>query len=241
MEQQLTIVERGAIAAFAQKKVTQYRADELATELKSVLKWAAADAGARIAEEESQYITVRTAELLARHYTTLSLADVRFAFELCLTGDLDQYLPKSQGQPDRSCYGQFNAAYICKVLNAYLAMRSDALRKAEKNKTAPERRPSEEEERKAREEILARLYSCFDYYAIDSTLRSSLIDERLFYDLLAEGGLVTKTDQPIARDINGSMSKAGKDAPYARERRKAIKTAFNSLIAQDKDIREIVR
>ena len=228
----MTQVERGVVTASVGRKISSYTSTELAAELQKIVKWVALDVGVRLADGELTYTVVRMCEILNRHYGWLTVREVRNAFELVLTGDLDEFLPKREGQPDRSAYGAFNMTYVCKVLNAYRAMRGAALKRYRANLPVEEKEPSAEEEQKAAQEIRKRINDCYRKFVADEPFETTLIDERLFYDLLAERGLVEKFDQPVARDINGSLTNKGKDAPYARERRAAIMKCFEELKKQ---------
>ena len=108
-------VERSLFLSTLGKPVSQYKAQELAAELDTILRYVAKDVGFRPTNDaDVQYIVIRTTEILRRYYPNFTLKDFRLAFEMSLTGELDDYLPKGRdGQPDRGHYQQFNAEYIC--------------------------------------------------------------------------------------------------------------------------------
>lgn len=128
----LAPIERAVYMASTARTIAEYSSKELAAELANALRWIAKDVGYRSEDEtERQYLVIRVAEILKRYYGQLSLKDFRMAFEMCVTGELDEYLPRGRdGQPDRGHYQQFNAEYVCKVMNAYKARRGWVLKKA---------------------------------------------------------------------------------------------------------------
>lgn len=72
-------------------------------------------------------------DILKRYYSDMTLADIKMAFELATTGELDEYLPKDkQGNPDKNHYQQFNADYFAKILKAYKQKQTDVIDKAYK-------------------------------------------------------------------------------------------------------------
>ena len=97
-------VERVVFLASTDKTIAEYDAAGLAAELATALKWICKDVGYRSPDEsDRQYLVIRTAEILKRYYSGLSLKDFRMAFEMSLTGELDDFLPRGRdGQPDRN-------------------------------------------------------------------------------------------------------------------------------------------
>lgn len=76
----------------------------------------------------------------------MTLADIKLAFELATTGELDDYLPKdSQGNPDKKHYQQFNADYFAKILNAYRRKQNGVIHKAYKALPEPKKELTPEE------------------------------------------------------------------------------------------------
>ena len=125
-------VERAVFLASSAKTISEYQPAELTSELATALKWICKDVGFRANDEsERQYLVIRTVEILKRYYATITLKDFRMAFEMSITGQLDDYLPKTRdGRADRGHYQQFNAEYVCKILDAYKARRGAVLKKA---------------------------------------------------------------------------------------------------------------
>ena len=109
-------VEKAVFLASTAKTIAEYNAAELSAELAVALKWICKDVGYRSPDEsDRQYLVIRTAEILKRYYTGLTLKDFRMAFEMSITGELDDFLPRGRdGQPDRNHYQQFNAEYVAR-------------------------------------------------------------------------------------------------------------------------------
>lgn len=261
-------VEKAVFLASTAKTIAEYDAAELAAELATALKWICKDVGYRSPDEsDRQYLVIRAAEILKRYYAGMTLKDFRMAFEMSLTGELDDFLPKGRdGQADRGHYQQFNAEYVCKILNAYRYKRAAVLKKAHGAVPATPEARDLEQERIYRERTRRECIEAFDYFKERGHLPEiSPIGEMLFYNLLADAGLapeieVTLEEQRIMlkRMINdfarkgyvGDMNRlkeAGTDAPelqggaYTLARRKALKSAFEQIAAQGLDLSEIIK
>ena len=86
-------IERAVFIASTEKTIEEYSSGELLTELATALKWIAKDIGYRVTDEaDRQYMVVRTAEILKRYYRNFTLKDFRMAFEMAITGALDEFL-----------------------------------------------------------------------------------------------------------------------------------------------------
>ena len=102
----LTPVERAVFLASTAMTIAEITPSELANELRTALKWICKDVGYRIQDEaDSQYLVIRTTEILKRYYSNLTLKDFRMAFEMSITGQLDEFLPRNRdGKADRGHY-----------------------------------------------------------------------------------------------------------------------------------------
>ena len=193
----LTPVERAILLSASDKTIAEYTGSELSYELRDTLQWIAKDIGYRVSDQgDWQYLVVRTAEILKRYYPGLTLKDFRMAFEMSITGELDDFLPKGRdGQPDRNHYQQFNADYICKILNAYKQRRSGVLRKAREAVPQPEPGRDYESERKYHKMACEDLLNVAEYYRQFRKLPEiSPIAEMLYYNILAGVGIAPKIE-----------------------------------------------
>ena len=251
-------VERSVFLASTAKTVAEHTDAELVTELTKALKYIAKDVGYRETDDsERGYLVVRVCEILKRYYSGLTLRDFRMAFEMSITGELDEYLPRGRdGQADRGHYQQFNAEYVCKILNAYKYRRASVLKKANNAMPVPEKEVDPKQIASLRNLTKQDCINAFLYYKKTGHLpEMSPIAEMLYYDLLAECGLapeivVTLDEQKaiLARTINafarrgmvGDMNRlraAGTDAPelqhgaFVLSRKKALKAAFARMDA----------
>lgn len=202
-------VERALFLATTDKSIDDYSSVELAKELRGALQWIAKDVGFRTSSEsDSQYLVVRTTEILKRYYRELSLKDFRMAFEMCLTGELDMFLPRNrEGQPERSHYQNFNAEYICRILNAYRARRADVFRKVNAAMPQEPSLPEITSGTKKRLENKSRRYLLDAYaaYCQTESLNVSSIKEMLFMQILSDVGLaepIAVTDEDRKRALN---------------------------------------
>lgn len=262
-------IDRSVFLASTAKTIGEYNAVELADELGKALKFIAKDVGYRETDEsERGYLVVRVCEILKRYYSNLTLRDFRMAFEMSITGELDDYLPKGRdGQADRGHYQQFNAEYVCKILNAYKLRRASVLKRAyDAMPPEPEKQISPEESKRLRNATKSECINAFEYFKENGQLPDiSPIAEMLYYDLLAAAGLapeiVVALDEQkaiLSRTINefarrgmvGDMRRlkdAGTDAPelqfgaYKMARRKALKAAFTKMVADGINIMDYIK
>lgn len=261
-------LERSIFMASTAKTVEEYSLKEIVGELAIALKWISKDVGYRITDEsEMQYLCVRTAEILKRHYGRLTIKDFRLAFELCITGELDEFLPRgSNGQPDRGHYQQFNIEYVCKILNAYRKKRGQVLQKAHAARPEPEPERDAKLERFYREQTRRGCIAAFYFFKYHGYLPPmSPISEMLYYNVLAGGGLVddiqvTLEEQQailyrsLSEFLNAGriadaarLKKEGADAveiqarAFGLARRKALKKAFAGLVRDEIQITDYIK
>lgn len=261
-------VEKAVFLASTAKTIAEYDAAELASELATALKWICKDVGYRSPDEsDRQYLVIRTAEILKRYYAGLSLKDFRMAFEMSLTGELDDFLPRGRdGQPDRNHYQQFNAEYVCKILNAYKGRRAWVLRKANEAVPKEEPKPNPERERYYRNETRKDCIKAFEYFKENGRLpEMSPIGQMLCYESLSAVGLADeivvtieeqkeiwqRTVNEFARrgmigDVN-RMKRQGTDAKdiehgsFALARRKALAATFRRMVEQGINITDYIK
>lgn len=114
--------------------------------------------------EVMRYDAIKFIEILKRHYSELTIDEVKLAFELSIVGDLDEWLPKDKnGLPDKNHYQAFSLIYITKILNAYKSKKNKVWVKARAlmPKISNERELSESEKQQIIESGVVR---CFDEY-----------------------------------------------------------------------------
>ena len=192
----------------------------------------------------------------------MTLADIKLAFELATTGELDDYLPKdSQGNPDKKHYQQFNADYFAKILNAYRRKQNGVIHKAYKALPEPKKELTPEEKRYYHNQTVARCREVFLQYKYTGRFVLGITDGMLIYDWLRKLGFAndvagTEDDRKQAfarymqRVARGFVSKyeayhvqrKGTDAPeldftaYEIARDKEIARTFDRMIADELQI-----
>ena len=104
---QLSNVDALILTAAKNATIGEMQPTEIAAAVNQCFKFIAIDVGYKRPADDAewQYIVVRLADVLKRHFYDLTIEDVKTAFELLTVGDLDNYLPiNSNGEPDRSHY-----------------------------------------------------------------------------------------------------------------------------------------
>lgn len=261
-------VEKAVFLASTAKTVAEHDDRELAAELAKSLRYIAKDVGYRDTDEKERgYLVVRVAEILKRYYGGLTLKDFKMAFEMSITGELDDYLPRGRdGQADRGHYQQFNAEYVCKILNAYKYRRAAVLKKANDAMPQESGQLTQDETKHLHNTTKAECIKAFAYFKENGRLPDmSPIAEMLYYQLLAEAGLareivVTVEEQQVilnrminklaakgmVGDVN-SLKELGTDAPdiqhgaFTLARKKALRAAFERMVAEGIEITDYIK
>lgn len=254
----LSNVDALILTAAKNATIGEMQPTEIAAAVNQCFKFISIDVGyKRPADAEWQYIVVRLADVLKRHFYDLTIEDVKTAFELLTVGDLDNYLPtNSSGEPDRSHYQNLNAEYLCKVLRAYKKRRDVAYTNIKAAQPKPQKalppQPTKTPAEKTRE--------CYDTYKATGKLVFAIPpDDVTIANFLTEKGLmatveVTDADKEKAfatykietelgwhNDYAAKwIIRVGKDAreiqpkAYKIALNRCIKAAFDGFVSREK-------
>lgn len=266
--EKLEPIERSVFLASTAKVAQEYDDAELIAVMADTLKWIAKDIGIRDTESPNWKITiVRFGQILKRYYPLFSVKDIRMAFELMVTGELNDYLPKDRfGNPDKEHYQMFNADYFCKILNAYRVYRKAVINKAVEMVPKPVKQRNEAEERFYRNQTRKDIIAAFLFFKYRGYMpKLSPILEMLAYQDLAMVGLaepfdVTPQEQQIIlrrtlfeltqRQMIGDKKRVeqqGINAPdiqhgaYCLARLKALKRTFAEMVADEIQITDYIK
>ncbi len=260
----LTPVEKYIFVASTKKQIAEIDDETLIAKTGQMFRFIAMDVGFIIPTENRDdwtYICTRLLDLLKRYYSQLTLSEVKLAFELLITGELDDYLPKDRdGNAERKHYQQFNADYFAKILNAYRRKQNGVIHKAYKAVPEP-KRLTPEQKRYYHNETVARYRDVFLRYKYTGRLELGIADGMLIYDWLRKLGFAnevagTEDDrkqalarymQRVARGFVNKyeafhVQRKGTDAPeldftaYEIARDKEIKRTFDRMIADELQI-----
>ena len=264
----LNPIERSVFLASTAKVAQEYDEMELTATMADTLKWVAKDIGIRDTESPDWKITiVRFVQILKRYYPLFSVKDIRMAFELMVTGELNDYLPKDRyGNPDKEHYQMFNADYFCKILNAYREYRKTVINKAAGMVPKPVKPTNEAENRYYRNQTRKDTIAAFLFFKYRGYMPElSPIMEMLAYQELATVGLaepfdVTPQEQQIIlrrtlfeltqREMFGDKKRVeqqGINAPdiqhdaYRLARYKALKRTFAEMVAEEIQIMDYIK
>lgn len=260
----LTPVEKYIFAASTKNQISEMDDDVLVSKTAQMFRFIAMDVGYIIPtnSEDWAYICTRLLDILKKYYSQMTLADIKLAFELATTGELDDYLPKdSQGNPDKKHYQQFNADYFAKILNAYRRKQNGVIQKAYKAVPEPKKELTPEEKRYYHNQSVARCREVFLQYKYTGRFVLGVIDGMLIYDWLRKLGFAnevagTEDDrkqalarymQRVARGFVNKyeafhVQRKGTDAPeldftaYEIARDKEIKRTFDRMIAEEMQV-----
>lgn len=257
----LSGVEKYIFAASTKMQIADIDDDTLIAKTGQMFRFIAMDVGYIIPTnpEDWAYICTRLLDILKKYYSQMTLADIKLAFELATTGELDDYLPKdSQGNPDKKHYQQFNADYFAKILNAYRRKQNGVIHKAYKALPEPKKELSPEQIRYYRNQSVMTCLMCFLRYKYTGRLVFGLTDEMFVYNWLLGVGLAdevkeTEDDRKeaynrfLARAARGFVNeftvyhvrKQGTQSPeidytaFEVARKKEIKRTFDRMIEEE--------
>lgn len=260
----LNPVEKYIFVASTKKQIAEIDDETLIAKTGQMFRLIAMDVGYIIPTnpEDWAYICTRLLDILKKYYSQMTLADIKLAFELATTGELDDYLPKdNQGNPDKKHYQQFNADYFAKILNAYRRKQNRVIHKAYKAVPEPKNELTQEEKRYYHNQSVARCREVLLQYKYTGRFVLGVTDGMLIYYWLRKLGFAnevvgTEDDrkqalarymQRVARGFVNKyeafhVQRKGTDAPeldftaYEIARDKEIKRTFDRMIADELQI-----
>lgn len=267
----LSPVEKYVFAASTKTQICEIDDETLVAKTAQMFRFIAKDVGYIIPTGDDAadwaYTCTRLLDLLKRYYSQLTLSEVKLSFELLITGELDEYLPKDRdGNAERKHYQQFNADYFAKVLNAYRHKQNRVIGKAYTALPEPKREISEEQKKQYRNDITKRCREIFLRYKYTGQMVFGMADEMFVYDWLLSYGLADKVQETeddrkeafaryMARVARGFVNeftayhvrKQGTASPeidftaYEVARKKEIKQAFDRIIEDELPIDNYIK
>ena len=257
----LTPVEKYIFAASTKTQICEMDDETLVAKTGQMFRFIAMDVGFRIPTEQNDwaYMCTRLLDILKKYYSQMTLADIKLAFELATTGELNEFLPRdSNGNPDKNHYQQFNADYFAKILNAYRRKQNGTISKAYAALPEPKREISPEQKRQYHNETVERCRDTFLRYKYTGKYDAGMFGDMFVYNWLHAVGLAddvaqTEDDRKTALSRYMQRVAAGwvnrytaehvrRDGTKSREidytafevaRLKEIKKAFNRMIADE--------
>lgn len=258
----LTPVEKYIFVASTKKQIAEIDDETLIAKTGQMFRFIAMDVGFIIPTENRDdwtYICTRLLDLLKRYYSQLTLSEVKLAFELLITGELDDYLPKDRdGNAERKHYQQFNADYFAKILGAYRKKQNEVVGKAYKALPEPKKEMTQDEKRYCHNRIEARNRIIFLRYKYTGKITFEIGNEMFFFEWLKKIGYAdevkaTEDDrkQAFAKYMQHAaigvinkytaynVRRKGIDSPeidytaYEVARKKEIIRAFDRMIAEE--------
>lgn len=257
----LTPVEKYIFAASTKTQISEMDDGVLVSKTAQMFRFIAMDIGYIIPQNENDwaYIQTRLVDILKRYYSNLTLADIKLAFELATTGELDEYLPRdSQGNPDKKHYQQFNADYFAKILGAYRKKQNEVIGKAYNALPEPKREMTPEQKRYYHNRRESRNRMIFLRYKYTGKISFEFGDEMFVYEWLRKFGFADEVEateddrkQAFAKYMHRaaigmvnqytafSVRRKGIDSPeidftaYEVARKKEIIRAFDRMIAEE--------
>ena len=257
----LSGVEKYIFAASTKMQIADIDDGTLIAKTGQMFRFIAMDVGYIIPtnSEDWAYICTRLLDILKKYYSQMTLADIKLAFELATTEELDDYLPKdSQGNPDKKHYQQFNADYFAKILGAYRKKQNEVIGKAYNALLEPKREMTPEQKRYYHNRRESRNRMIFLRYKYTGKISFEFGDEMFVYEWLRKFGFADEVEateddrkQAFAKYMHRAaigmvnqytafnVRKKGIDSPeidftaYEVARKKEIIRAFDRMIAEE--------
>ena len=257
----LTPVEKYIFVASTKKQIAEIDDETLIAKTGQMFRFIAMDVGYIIPtnSEDWTYICTRLLDILKKYYSQMTLADIKLAFELATTGELDEFLPRdSQGNPDKKHYQQFNADYFAKILGAYRKKQNEVIGKAYNALPEPKKEMTPEQKRYYHNRREARNRIVFLQYKYTGKISFEFGDEMFLYDWLLKFGFADEVEateddrkQAFAKYMHRAaigmvnqytafnVRRKGIDSPeidftaYEVARKKEIIRAFDRMIAEE--------
>lgn len=212
----LSGVEKYIFAASTKTQIAEIDDGTLVAKTGQMFRFIALDVGYIIPtnSDDWAYICTRLLDILKKYYSQLTLADIKLAFELATTGELDDYLPKDRnGQPDKAHYQQFNADYFAKILNAYRRKQNGVIYKAYQALPEPKKEMTPEQKRYYHNDIESRNRLAFLQYKYTGRVNFGIAGEMFVYDWLVKVGLadtVKETEDDRREALGRFLSRAAR-------------------------------
>ena len=198
----LSPIERNLWEASTKRSISDYPVEELTDHVGKLATMIARDAGIR---EVDAYNAARFLDILRKYYYSLSLSEVKVAFELGMTGQLDEYLPKDKhGNPDNHHYQSFSVEYVTKILNAYKKKFSDVQAKAYTALPEPKREVSDSEKEYYISRYMNMARNAFRLYKYKGIIHPQMNDMIVYKQLERMG--VAEAIQVRESDIKKALS-----------------------------------
>lgn len=257
----LTQSERYIFIASTKKQICEIDDSTLVEKTSQLFRYIAKDIGYMIPTDSSDWIytCTRLLDYLKRYYSQLTLSDVKLAFELLVTGEMDEYLPRDKdGNPEKKHYQQFNADYFARILNAYKKKQNQVITKAYEALPRHENKIDDKQVKEYKKQAKNACLTCFLRYKYTGRFIFEFVEEMIVYNWLFRVGLADELEETeedrkkafsmfLSRVAKGFVNKStayqvrkeginSKEIDYTTfeiMRRKEIKLTFDRMIKEE--------
>ena len=191
-------IERHIFISSTKTQICELDDSVLVDKMANIFRFIAIDIGYKIPanSHEWTYICTRLLAFIKRHYAQLTLSDIRIAFEMAVSGNLNEYLPKdSNGNPDNRHYQNFNIDYFAKILNAYRSIQNNVILKAHAALPVAKEGANKDERDKYRQEITELCRMAFLRFKYKGKIELKILEDRFIYNWLYKCGLADKIEE----------------------------------------------
>ncbi len=246
----------------ASKPIKALTPEELTKEIANTIEFIIKDLGIKNFEgNDAAYQVSKFLKLLKGFYSNMTYNEVKYAFDLALTGQLDDYLPKnSKGEADKNHYQSFSAEFITKILNAYKAFSRKVWSKVNILNPEPEKVTTEEEKEEGKRYMYQYIHKRFENHkngeeygiVMPAVVVSTMIDigmlkdqpkvtkehQKKAYVEVMQNGNVNTFEKRAMRELKDKGGTGNKVDSAAKSiaNIEAIKNVFDKLITENKTV-----
>jgi len=227
----LSDLENQICTTWLQKPIHSIPERELIKLIGSIAKHTARDAGIKSGVDE--YEMTRFMDILRKYYREFTIEEIKLSFELCVVGELDEYLPKDrEGNADKNHYQVFSVEYITKVLNAYRKRKTEIWNKVYKCLPEPQHVISEAEKKEIDLSVRKQIAEKYIKYR-DENVRPVFYVHIAIFAVLRDCGIITSYQFETSKEsIEKAFREIFKDRTVSEDkRREALKYKNSGTIA----------
>lgn len=238
-------VEKRVVEKQEQNPISKESKEKVIKSIAAIIDGAKVDFGLKLPGGE-KYVATRLYQILIKYYSDLRLSEIKDAFELTLTGELDLYFKKkANGYPDKEHYGTLSIEFVGKILNAYREFKRNTNQKTQKA-IEQKRELTSDEKKKLWDRKFKTLYDNFllykdykkrkenDEVKADESLNFTWLIPHIYIQILSDMNMPIEIPKNFKRD---AIYEAWSGKGNWQRKNKAIKDCFDEIIERQIDFR----
>ncbi len=232
----LNAIEKQALSRQKNNPISKEAKDTVVNSIATILNGVVIDYGIKL-PGKPQYLSARIYQILIRYYQTLSIQEIKVAFELNAIGELDPYFKKkNNGMPDKEHYNMFSVEWVTKVLNAYRELKRTANAKTQNALPAP-KGLSDDSKKTLKDYAFSTLMNNFLNYKQKGEASFSWVLPHIYINLLHDMGMPIEVPETPKK---GHTMEAFVKTDDWHKKNRAIAACFDKIIEEGIDLRSVM-